>query len=94
MKPSRWQPDGTRWREPGDWHNGWGEADEQAALYYRHLCAHYIGEARRWMKIAMREAEAHELHHGHLRVDAEDDTFAARMGIASRLLEELAEAQR
>jgi hypothetical protein len=84
MKPSRWQPDGTRWREPGDWHDGWGEADEQAARYYRRLCAHYIGEARRWMKIAIEASDAlySSGRDGHPMEDAERDTLPARMAAA------------
>jgi hypothetical protein len=61
MKPSRWQPQrllGRTWRNPGDWHPGWGEQDELAARYYRRLCAHYIGEARRWHRMAIEASDA------------------------------------
>lgn len=46
LERGRW----VRLRDPTNWHDGWGEADEEAAHYYRRLVAWYIGEARRWMR--------------------------------------------
>jgi hypothetical protein len=46
----------VNWRLPEWWHDGWGEADEKAARYYRRLVAYYVGEARRQARRA-REAE-------------------------------------
>ena len=36
--------------------------DYQALKYYRRLCAHYIGEARRWHKVALKSPEVQKAY--------------------------------
>jgi hypothetical protein len=50
VKPSRWSGEYNR-RGVGKW----VPAPFVVRDYYRRLCAHYIGEARRWMKVARAE---------------------------------------
>jgi hypothetical protein len=54
VKPSRWlyNPPGCQWPIRSDFVTGLG-----ATRYYRRLCAHYIGEARRWHRVALRSPD-------------------------------------
>jgi hypothetical protein len=58
MKPSRWccEAKHSSYRFP---HTLSIDHDE-CIMYYRRLCAHYIGEARRWMKVARDERLARD----------------------------------
>ena len=48
--------------------------DLTTQAYYRSLCAHYIGEARRWHKVALKSPEVQQAYEvlvwSHYRPDA------------------------